>query len=42
MGPLNVGMPKMAYVCLALAALGVWKIVDVLIWLFHHIHFTWG
>jgi hypothetical protein len=32
----------MAYVGLALVALGVWKIVDVLIWLFHHIHFTWG
>jgi hypothetical protein len=25
MGPLNVGMPKMAYVGLALVALGVWK-----------------
>lgn len=22
--------------------LGVWKIIDIVIWLAHHLHFTWS
>jgi len=32
----------MVFVCVVFVPLGLWKMIDILIWIFHHIHISYA